>query len=467
MAPYKRRLGTRFGSGNRTPKRVKYSTNWADLGTAVDATRLALTNPIAYAGKYFLNKPGLHSAAKSWGGYRNTPFKGPMKRRRQTYSSYLAGRRRYLKNTPLRSKRKRTMAKFDNRGARLNWEEGLDITDSKCIFIGHALPLKKVFNVFTRSLYRNLMKGLGHPFQVWTQYPILASDANPLVKVEYMNDKGTLYSFQFGIVYSFHESMWSTFNTQLWNQLVDVDASPATAWRNGFKMERISMKLGNAPLVQYIDSYELYCGGAICRFNYLQSLKVQNVTPAADGATHDNADDIFNVPLHGRLYEGSGNALKFKSTYYQDLAPTTSISATDPSSCSAIIRAKTGGAADVVPAEPPEAYEFKNCSKFSKVSLNPGMIKTSVVSSQFSVNIDRFLTYIMNGLKDDGSGAAGYYYGHQMPLGKVRVFAMEKVIGNVSGTEDGLRLRAECDTKLQCFVKTKTNNFLAPKNEVI
>lgn len=446
-----------------------------DIYRAVKRARIGnYPTPPRRGANQFVNQIGLAAAALgalgAYGGKYMTSAGSSTKKRKfeRGNPGYLAGRKRRLRNKPLKSKSKRRMNYFDSRGVRLNWEEGLDISDNKCVYVGHSLPIRKLFNVFTRSIYRSLMAAEGHNFQSWDRVPLLASNADPRVTVQYKDDAGQQVGFNFAMVYGTHEAMWSQFDAAMFNGF-DITVS-ASGWRPGFSMESIRIQLGHTTLGTYIDAIELNCLGAMVQYNYNQSLKIQNVTPAADGgADADQDSDIFNVPLNGRLYETSGNYLKFKNPLNRTLCPNTSISIW-PADCSAIIRAQSSvgaGTSGIVPPEPPQAYEFENCKVYSKVSMNPGAIKTSVISNRFSMNLDKYLTVLFGAIRDDGVGAGGYYQGHQVPMGKCRLFALEKVIGNILGTESSLRLRCEVDTKLQCYVKFKKNNFLAPKNEVI
>jgi len=187
-------------------------------------------------------------------------------------------------------------------------------------------------------------------------------------------------------------------------------------------------------------------------------MKVQNVTLSADG--HDQDSDIYNVPINGRLYEASGNSLKFKFGGYKALTTTTLYVG---QFTSAIIRGKAQ--TENVPAEPPEAYELSNCKSFKKVSINPGKIKTSSVMSEFSCNIDRFFVICSTAIRGDGVGPV--FSNQEHPFGKCRVMALEKVIGNILGTESPIKLRLEVDTKMSCYIKTKKKVQLCPLNYVI
>ena len=389
------------------------------------------------------------------------------KARRLMDTAYLAGRYRKFKGKPLKSKAKRMMRKFDTQGTRVNWEEGLELSDAKIVYIGQGLPIRRVFEQFTRSMFRSIWKKAGHNFGNWFDKPELPDNqAQPAIVIYYTTDVGVQLLASVGLASpnATYEQMWLTFDNWLFSTFINNEGVGTGLWANNFRLTRIVLKLGIAPPNPgiVVDSTELLLEGAIARFNYTQSMKVQNVSLASDGgADADQDSDVFNVPLNGRIYEAPGNSLKFKFQGFQALRTSQQFGAF-PSYTSAIIRANS---TNNVPLEPPEAYEFLNCKKYTKVSLNPGKIKTSVITKKFSVSLDKMFNEMAFGIRADGNGPI--YTNQSAPYGTVRVMCLEKVIGNISGTEQPLRVRCEVDTKLQCYVHTKNKIQLCPINVVI
>jgi len=106
------------------------------------------------------------------------------------------------------------------------------------------------------------------------------------------------------------------------------------------------------------------------------SLKVQNRTVTA--ALNVEADDIDNVPLHGRIYSGTGTGT--------DLPGQTTSTEFFGNANNGIINnfgyVLVSGKSPL--AEPPSAKIFTQVTKTGKVKIEPGQIKTSVLSSKFS-----------------------------------------------------------------------------------
>ena len=154
-----------------------------DLRTAVMATAATVAAPVSKSAAMFAAKsirqetPSLLQAAKSYhsingskrvrltappqnlgyGGKSSMSIRGRTKYRVRD-SAYLAGKYRKLKRKPLKLRAKRKMKKFDTLGVRENHEEGLDITDPKIVYIGHALNFRRLQRIFMQSLYRSMMK---------------------------------------------------------------------------------------------------------------------------------------------------------------------------------------------------------------------------------------------------------------------------------------------------------------------
>lgn len=407
--------------------------------------------------------PAIASTARNIGQYMSRPRMATSAststpRYGRSYTGYLSGRKRRLRKRPLNTKAKRKMLKFDKRGIRLNWEEGIAIADVRTVAVGHALPVYKMFKCVMYAIYRSLMVKAGHDFNAWDTTPQTEAPANPGFSITYVSDTQVYYTKTISdIPFGSHDSMAGYITAQIWSQVVDNTVS---GWLGlGYRFERCTLKLGWTPTYAiYVDAVEINLNEAAVKFNYTQSMKVQNVTLAADGGlSADQSSDVFNVPLYGRLYEGSGSSLKWKSSRYKAFSTNTPL--VTAGDTSAIIR--RAAAVEGIPVEPPEAYEFYNCKKFTKIALDPGKIKTSVVTKSFGTTIERFFNVIANVIQHDGASPTGLI-GHDTPYGVNRVMYLEKVIGNIGAESQQLQVRVEVDTKLQCYLQFKKNVFAAP-----
>lgn len=176
------------------------------------------------------------------------------------------------------------------------------------------------------------------------------------------------------------------------------------------------------------------------------TLKLQNRTVNIVGV-EDDSTDVDNVPVVGYLYNCKGNNFLQK---------------TDRSILKGIDSSSTGGSAntknnDVIlfegtkknvpqhfatdagfdnylpaessfskPAEPPKPYQVVNCKRSSKVRINPGGIKTSILNSRTKTSFSYMLSLLAG--NDDGVAVDKQKYSPK--LGYCNVLYLEKVIGS-------------------------------------
>lgn len=142
-------------------------------------------------------------------------------------------------------------------------------------------------------------------------------------------------------------------------------------------------------------------------FHYMakSSMKMQNRTINAVG---DDEEDVDNVPLYGRSFEFKGDTLFSGAGSVQQTTIT--------------CNQQYGYIVDASPQrafEPVLASQYKNVKKYGKVHIDPGHIKTSVLTDQFSGNFVRlYSTY-----------NTGNTTSHKK-VGVTRVFQVEKMINS-------------------------------------
>jgi len=78
------------------------------------------------------------------------------------------------------------------------------------------------------------------------------------------------------------------------------------------------------------------------------------------------------------------------------------------------------------PSEPPKPYEIFNCKKSIKVRINPGGIKTSVLTQKFKLDF----SYVLKLLCEDFNASDLLTQAYNARKGFCRVFHLEKVIGS-------------------------------------
>jgi len=163
------------------------------------------------------------------------------------------------------------------------------------------------------------------------------------------------------------------------------------------------------------------------------ALKLQNRSINATG--NDEADDVDNVPLYGKSYDGPGNYFIVQETYYNP-----------PVTVESNFQA-AGFIATSPLAEPPFLTQMQHAKKSGKAHLDPGQIKTSVLNYSFTMDVNRLLNTV--GRTDITSNICN--------IGKYRAFILEKMLQASPTTDTNpIRVAYETDIKVGTI-------FTAPK----
>lgn len=213
---------------------------------------------------------------------------------------------------------------------------------------------------------------------------------------------------------------------------------------------------GYAPFARELRSLSVEC-------EVKSSLKVQNRTINTVG--NDEADDVDNVPLQGYLYKCKGNNLRNKSQrrVLRGIGPDSFYRANDIILFDGITRATPGTllnsgeyvqlninqSAQVKPSEPAKPYEIDNCISSSKIRMNPGAIKTSILSQKYKVSF-----HYMMGLLCTGA-LIGNAMRYEKDKGFTQVMHLEKVIGS---TNSSVAISAEVNFDIWTAVTSIADN---------
>jgi len=172
-----------------------------------------------------------------------------------------------------------------------------------------------------------------------------------------------------------------------------------------------------------------------CKFQlYAKSaLKIQNRTINSAGA--DEQDDVDNVPLYGKSYEGKGNWLQFGNNSGRYVStPANQLAAN-------IMTAKYN--TDQQTLEPPVKSVVYNCSKTGKAHLDPGQIKTSVLTFSKKYTLNKLLRAITVYNQTTTPPI------QHLSIGSYRVFMLEKMIQAVATTDvNAMNVAYEADLKV-------------------
>lgn len=271
------------------------------------------------------------------------------------------------------SKRQSKKGKRYNKGVAFTKETGITVsgyTDS--CYLGHTTFCQLQMKL---GLYRTLIKAIfakkGIAIRNFLDGALMiVGDA---ITVQYKVDQqdATAQTFYnaFYAVGTTYESLAQSLNTQFSNAgpeyfLLEVSYYSATTSSTIF-----NINLANASV----------------KIDVKSNLKIQNVTAAVAG---QEADAVNNVPLYGRAYYGHGTGTVSNRSAYTE----TSLVANEDNG----IIFKGGSVNSGTSEMPPPAY-FKQCKGSSKAKLEPGEIKTSVLTQVQSYPLTKFVKFLYTG----------------------------------------------------------------------
>ncbi|MEY3324805.1 MAG: Lake Sarah-associated circular virus [Bacteroidota bacterium] len=201
-------------------------------------------------------------------------------------------------------------------------------------------------------------------------------------------------------------------------------------------MDEIVMFWGaEAGLTQTVQICKLDMEKASIDLYSKSSLKMQNQTVA--DVDDKELDSVDNVPLIGKQYDGSGNYIQIEKTFYY---PGASIVGN--------YYANGFGPGSGL-AEPQPLSVVKRANRVGSLKLQPGIIKTSVLTHRRKFNINTLLQMCARWNATE----------NLCKLGKFRYFHVEKELQSVATTDANvLRLHYEIDLKsgVICNIKKKT-----------
>jgi len=153
-----------------------------------------------------------------------------------------------------------------------------------------------------------------------------------------------------------------------------------------------------------------------CKVEFVakSALKIQNRTVNTVGDTE--ADEVDNVPLAGIGYEGTGTG-----TIYIRKATTSGAQPTFVGSNNLGMILLKPGATHNAPTEPPNPENFDKVSRESKIKIEPGEIKTSVLKWHKKMSFNDFWAVTH-------PHGAGSTFITRRKIGSFRFFGIEKMI---------------------------------------
>jgi len=333
----------------------------------------------------------------------------------------------------LRSRRKSRKPKGwqAGRGITTTIESGGPLSADECLHVGHITGAKQqIQNIAWQSILKLLLQKMNIRLLELNSFMIgpLGFVVGDTFTFSYKADANAtaLSTTTYILVPA------STFNDV-------VDAMVATfASANNAEIVPITFAYSSTTSKIYAQSITLE--SLMLHYQIKSSLKVQNRTVNVAG--NDEADDVDNVPVYGKSIGGNGTGVV--SRFPNSTTPAQVFGEVD----SGIIR---NVVLDPGALEPLSGYFWPKSSQEGKIHLDPGQIKTSVLSTTRNISL-KYL-YKLFATKNNTTGII-------VPFGKYRFFQIERMID--AGTELPLLVAYEVNTNYNCYATTKYNWTTTP-----
>lgn len=412
-----------------TPKR-----NWNALFRTAAASAATAAGTAAYN---YLTKSAAKAVVKSIGGKMYNPYGRGYGSRRypglygkigaissKSRGFFKKGTKKYARNKFARASTTDVVKTF---------EYGTVDSQKYCSYIGHATcPSSQVLEVFTQSLVKLLAERMGVDIVDLAAFaPVVAGD---IFRIEWQ----TIGGLSSGANYTVPGAV-------TWAAIADAIRSLMVANLTDNTSPSLLLFLPINPAVGAVAAFSrVYLNLRTMKIRVMakSTLKLQNRSKNTTAVGEDQADEVDNVPIYGKSYEGRGCGTQVGFQGSADLFA---------DKVRGFIYTNIGGSTTSPMREPPMPNIFTNVNKSGKMHLDPSEIKTSVLTHSVTMTLNKFImAFIVN---DD-----------QHSVGKFRFFAMEKMIETVSTVADVIPITIGFELNSRIAVKVitkKTNNTIS------
>lgn len=193
------------------------------------------------------------------------------------------------------------------------------------------------------------------------------------------------------------------------------------------------------PIGSQLQAASISLEALMFHYDIKSTLKIQN--RSINTAGNDEADEVDNVPLYGKSIGGKGTGVVAR--YPNSTSPANVVGDITSGLISNV-------SLDDNAKEPLSGYFFPKSSQQGKVHLDPGALKTSVLTTKRSIGLKYLLrmNYQISGTQSI------------TPFGSYRFFQLEKMID--TGVVINLLVAYEHNLAISCFATTKYNYTTAP-----
>jgi len=319
-------------------------------------------------------------------------------------------------------------------------ECGSEITDDQCVYVGHGtFPTQQIVRAGFRALVKVWLRKLGIEYEN-PESPLASQIAiNDFCRIKYylysteVNVAPSTMDFTYTNVVAgnnwFSPEELATKMEAAWKSLILITASP--------NPELLSIEwLPASPTTTTMKYQIMYLRGSSINIYVKSSLKMQNRTVGATGDTNAEADEVDNQPLYGKCYQGKGTGSTLAGQRNLLLKAVCFIHPT--------YGAFHMSGSDVPPAgtdEPIDPALVYRATRYDKVMLNPGEIKSSILVDRFRITLDRLLL-LFNSIGASNTAP-------DVPKGHFKMYAFEKMLENYVGVRTNVNVNWEHNLNIE------------------
>jgi len=365
-------------------------------------------------------------------------------RGRRTLSTASFAGKRFRYRRPSRMQKRRYRKAFN--GVQYCIERVANVTDDRCVYLEHSTaPMNTLAKYVIYALLKKLLNAAGIQFTAWEEIRagrVQTGDTFALSYRKNMVDAPVSIGYTVVAGDVTYGAIADGFWLVVYNNLINCGALV------GMQSNAL---LQLASYVGVDGRHHAELNMRTCTISILtkSTLKMQN--RSVNVITDDQSDDVNNVPLYGKSYQGRGNGLVPRDTSSR-VVP-----------CDSVYGWTMFGAGpENQLAEPPQAYHFQYCKKSAKVHIGPGRIKTSVLTDKLNMSMDRFLRHVY-ALYTSSVADTNQY----STAGKIRLFALERPIAKQDGEAIGINVSAEHDFKAWIDVNVSRGRYTSSTNIVL
>jgi len=181
------------------------------------------------------------------------------------------------------------------------------------------------------------------------------------------------------------------------------------------------------------------------------TLKIQNTTVEQTGGDEES---VNNVPLHGKAYFGNGTGTEAISRDGLSVVAATTFRADNKYGTIAKVPTERWYQ-EVVPAS-----HFTQVKQFGKVVLEPGDIKTSVLSYYGKISLNAIYRKLF-----DNDAALAHT---KTSVGTYRFMMLEKMIQATTPSDaNSIKVAYECNMRMGCYATMKYDTETAQQNDLL